>query len=66
MTTDPGPEKHFVGAQHTPKVGCLLLVYGLFKISKNSTFVRVRRHKTLNGAIYMVIGDILSDFRVVL
>ena len=31
----------------------LLSVYGLFKTSKNSMFVRVKRHKTLNGAIYM-------------
>ena len=30
----------------------LLLVYGLFRNSKNLTFVRVRRHKTLNDAIY--------------
>ena len=34
--------------------GCkvLLLVYGVFRNSKNLTFVRVRRHKTLNDAIY--------------
>ena len=29
----------------------LLLVYGLFRNSKNLTFVRVRHHKTLNDAI---------------
>ena len=32
----------------------LLLVYGLFRNLKNLTFVRVRRHKTLNDAIYMI------------
>ena len=31
----------------------LLLVYGLFRNSKNLTFIRVRRHKTLNDAIYI-------------
>ena len=34
---------------------CLLLVYGLFKNLKNLTFVMVRCHKTLNGAIYIYI-----------
>ena len=34
---------------------CLFLVYSLFKNSKKLTFVQVRRHKTLNGAIYIYI-----------
>ena len=36
----------------------LLLVYGLFRNSKNLTFVRVRRHKTLNDAICLMAGFI--------
>ena len=31
----------------------LLLVYGLFKNSKNAMFVTVKHHKILNGAIYI-------------
>ena len=36
---------------------CLLLVYGLFKNLKNLTFVMVRCHKTLNGAIYIYMAQ---------
>ena len=32
---------------------CLLLMYRLFKNSKNLTFIRVRRPKTLNDAMYI-------------
>ena len=32
---------------------CLLLVYLVFKNSKNLMFIRVRCHKTINGAIYI-------------
>ena len=38
---------------------CLLLVYRLFKNSKNLTFIRVRRHKTLNDAIYIFLRPFL-------
>ena len=46
-------KSHFSGTTLVLVEKCLLLVYRLFKHSKNLTFIRVRRHKTLNDAIYI-------------